>query len=215
MGNGTYLSDFDIGENTVVPALRALDVDELELVIASHADTDHIEGLTSVLRELPVQEIVIGYPSRDSEASGTFMAVAKEKGIPVTEVRRGEVLTVGAATLEILNPPLEPFEETNENSVAFVLSALGTDALFLGDMPSAVEDVLAVPDVDVMLAAHHGSRFSTSKRLLEAAQPEEAVLSYGRNTYGHPNPDVLRRLRAAGTAVHQTFLEGAVRVGLE
>ena len=212
---GTPFSDFDIGENTVVPALRALDVDELELVIASHADTDHIEGLASVLKDIPVQQLVIGYPSHDSEAFAAFMTVAKAKKIPVTEVRRGEVLNVGPARLEILSPPMEPFEETNENSVAFVLSALGKNALFLGDMPSEIEDVLAVPDVDIILAAHHGSRFSTSKRLLEAARPEEAVLSYGRNTYGHPNPDVLRRLRATGAVVHQTFLEGAVRVPLE
>lgn len=119
------------------------------------------------------------------------------------------------ATLTILHPTMEPLEESNENSVAFVLSAFGTDALFLGDMASEVEEVLAVPDIDVLMVAHHGSRFSTSQRLLEAAQPETAVISYGRNTYGHPNPDVLRRLRAARVEVHQTFLEGAVRVPLE
>ncbi len=98
--------------------------------------------------------------------------------------------------------------------MAFVLSALGTRALFLGDTPSEVEAVLAVPDVDILMAAHHGSRFSTSDALLRAAQPERAVLSYGRNNYGHPHPDVLARLRSHGAAVFHTYKEGAVRVSL-
>ncbi len=212
---GTPFSDFDIGKNTVVPALRALDVDELELVIASHADTDHIEGLASVLREIPAQQLVIGYPSEDSEAFAAFMDIAEARGVPVTEVRRGEVLHVGGARLEILHPAMQPLEETNENSVAFVLSALGQDALFLGDLPSTVEDTLAVPDVDILMVSHHGSRFSTSDRLLGAAKPEQAVLSYGRNNYGHPNGDVLTRLKAHGAQVFHTYEQGAVRVGLE
>ena len=213
-GGGSPFSDFDVGENTVVPALRALDVDELELVIASHADTDHIEGLAGVLARVPVQRLVIGYPSADSEAFGALLAVAERRGVPVTEVRRGEVLYIGDARLDILNPPMQPFAETNTNSVAFVLSALGTKALFLGDAPSEVENVLAVPDIDILMAAHHGSRFSTSDALLRAAQPEQAVPSYGRNNYGHPNPDVLARLRAHGVEVSHTYRVGAVRVPL-
>ena len=213
-GGGTPFSDFDVGENTVVPALRALGVDELELVIASHADTDHIEGLASVLRDVPVGELVIGYPSADSAAFAALLEIATARGVPVTEVRRGEVLELGAARLDILNPPLQPFEASNDNSVAFVLHALGTKALFLGDVPSTVENVLAVPDVDILMVAHHGSRFSTSDALLTAAKPEQAVLSYGRNNYGHPNPDVLTRLQNHGVAVFETHRAGAVRLPL-
>jgi competence protein ComEC len=199
----------------VLPALRALGVDELDLVIASHADTDHIEGLTGVLSEMPVQRLVIGHPAADSEVFEVLIDVAEQRGVPVTEVRRGEVLHVGDARLDILNPPMQPFAESNTNSVAFVLSAYGTLALFLGDVPSEVEGVLAVPDVDVMMAAHHGSRFSTSNALLRAAQPERVVLSYGRNSYGHPHPDVLSRLRAHGAAVWHTHRRGALRFPLE
>ncbi len=211
---GSPFSDFDTGENIVVPALRALGVDELELVIASHADTDHIEGLASVLRAMPVGRLVIGYPSADSGVFSALLEAAEARGVPVTEVRRGEVLRVGDVRLDILNPPQEPFEASNDNSVAFVLNALGTRALFLGDLPSEIEDTLAVPDVDVMMVAHHGSRFSTSDALLTAAKPETAVLSYGRNNYGHPNPDVLARLGAHGAEVFETSEAGAVRLPL-
>ncbi len=213
-GGGTPFSDFDVGENTVVPALRALGVDELELVIASHADTDHIEGLASVLRDMPVGGLVIGHPSSDSEVFGALIDAAEDRGVPITEVRRGEVITIGDARLDILNPPMEPFEASNDNSVAFILNALGSKALFLGDLPSEIEDILAVPDIDILKVAHHGSRFSTSDTLLTAANPEQAVLSYGRNNYGHPNPDVLARLKAHGAAVFATHEAGAVRLPL-
>ena len=212
-GGGTPFSDYDVGENTVLPALRALGVDELELVVASHADTDHIEGLARVLAEMPVQRLVIGHPAAEAVFE-VLMDVAERRGVPVTEVRRGEVLHVGDARLDILNPPMQPFAESNTNSVAFVLSAYGTRALFLGDVPSEVEGVLAVPDVDVMMAAHHGSRFSTSNALLRGAQPEQVVLSYGRNTYGHPHPDVLSRLRTHGAEVFHTYRRGALRFPL-
>jgi len=101
-----------------------------------------------------------------------------------------------------------------ETAITLALLALGTRALFLGDTPSEVEAVLAVPDVDILMAAHHGSRFSTSAALLRAAQPERVVLSYGRNNYGHPHPDVLARLRAHGAAVFHTHQTGAVRFPL-
>ncbi len=189
-------------------------MDELELVIASHADTDHIEGLARVLAEMPVQRFVIGHLAADSEVFEVLMDVAEARGVPVTEVRRGEVLRVGDARLDILNPPMQPFAESHTNSVAFVLSAYGTRVLFLGDVPSEVEGVLAVPDVDVMMAAHHGSRFSTSNALLRGAQPEQVVLSYGRNNYGHPHPDVLSRFRTHGAEVFHTYRQGALRFPL-
>ena len=78
-GGGSPFSDFDVGGRTVVPTLTALGVDELELVIASHADSDHIEGLTSVLEALPVQALAIGIPAWDKEVFRELMAVAERR----------------------------------------------------------------------------------------------------------------------------------------
>ena len=76
---------------------------------------------------------------------------------------RGESLELGGARLDILNPPRTPFEESNDNSVTFVLSYEGTKALFQGDASMMVEDELAFPDVDILMVGHHGSRFSTTE----------------------------------------------------
>lgn len=214
-GGGSLFSDFDVGGRTVVPALRALGVDELELVIATHADTDHIEGLQTVLDRLPVGELVIGVPDPGKAVFDDLIAVAARRGVPVRRVRRGETLVVGQARLEILNPPLRAYPGTNDNSVVSVLWYGGRPrALFLGDASTKIDGDLAIPDVDILMVAHHGSAGSTSSRLLAAAQPEVAVISTGRNSFGHPHPALLARLEERGIAIRITRREGAIRLDL-
>ena len=213
---GTPFSDFDTGKRVVLPALKALGVDELELVIASHADTDHIEGIVSLLDELPIKQLVIGTPKPGDRLFDEMIDAAAHNGVPVLQVTRGEALSLGPARLDILNPPRKPFEKDNDNSVAFVLNLDGQPkALFLGDASVDVERELAFPDVDILMAGHHGSRTSTSDALLRAAQPEHVVFSYGRNTYGHPNAELVNRILATGAKVYKTKEMGAVRLGLE
>lgn len=213
-GGGTPFSDFDIGENVVVPALRGLDVDELELVIATHPDTDHIEGLISVLKTLPVERLIMGHPDTTAQNYRELIDAAIAQHTKVTQVRRGEQLQLAGAELDFLNPTEEVLPESNANSVAFVLRVHASSALFLGDLPAEIEAQLKVPKLDILKVAHHGSRFSTSEALLNAAQPNVAVISYGRNTYGHPNEDVLGRLKAHGVRVQDTFHAGAIRLPL-
>ncbi len=216
-GGGTPFSKFDVGARTVVPALRALGVDELELVIASHPDTDHIEGLVSVLELIPVQKLIIGIPKEGKFLFDNLMAAAKKNHVPVLEVRRGESLHIKGARLDFLNPPHHPYETDNDNSVAFVLTIYGkpnTKALFLGDSSFEVEKDVAFPDIDILMAGHHGSPHSTSEELLLAAQPETAILSYGRNNYGHPSSEVIAKLKAHGVDILSTHEHGAVRIPL-
>ena len=83
-------------------------------------------------------------------------------------------------------------------------------------MSAAAEQRLAeaydLSGTDVLVAGHHGSKYATSAELLEAAQPEVAVISVGSNSYGHPSTEALRRLTAAGAAICRTDLQGTVRI---
>ena len=131
-------------------------------------------------------------------------------------VLRGESIKIGKARLDILNPPADVYAEDNDNSVSFVLNYEGqAKALFLGDSSVKVEQEISVPDVEILMVGHHGSRTSTSAALLTAARPEYAVISYGRNFYGHPHPTVVERLEQSGVVIRETFLEGAVRLVLK
>jgi competence protein ComEC len=214
-GGGSPFSDFDVGGRTVVPALKALGIDELEMVIASHADTDHIEGLESVLNSIKVERLVIGVAVPDAPVFQRLIAAAEKHNVEVLQVVRGESLTLGEARLDILNPSRQTRDENNANSVAFVLNYQNVaKALLMGDMPIEVEADIAFPDVDIVMAGHHGSKGSTSDALLKATSPEVVVFSYGRNTYGHPHDGLIKRVRALGAEVLETHHAGAIRLSL-
>jgi competence protein ComEC len=144
------------------------------------------------------------------------MEAARDHGVEVLQVVRGESLTLGEARLDILNPSRHPSEENNANSVAFVLKYNNVPkALLMGDMPIEVEAEIAFPDVDIVMAGHHGSKGSTSDELLRATSPDYVVFSYGRNNYGHPNDGLLQRVRVTGAEIFETHHAGAVRLSLE
>lgn len=219
-GGGSPFSDDDVGARVVLPALRALGVDELELVVATHPDADHIEGLFTVLASMPVGTLVTGPAWPDVELDSRLRRLASERGVPVHVAQRGEVLVLGAggvdATLEVLHPPpAAGGASSNESSVVTVLRYRGQAvALFTGDAGGPTEERIAVPHVDLLQAGHHGSRFSTTDHLLLAASPRVAVVSVGANNYGHPHADVLARLAEHRVDTYLTRSSGAVRFAI-
>lgn len=209
---GSVGSDYDVGGHTVLPALRALGVRKLDVVVATHADTDHIEGLSSVLRGLPVGELWIGQRKTDDPVLTAVLVAARDQGVRVREVRRGDQITADGVALTVLWPEGRVWStEDNENSVALRLDTGHWHAAFLGDLPSATEGILGTGPLNLLKAAHHGSRHSTGDALLAQATPRDAVISVGRNTYGHPHLDVLNRLQSAGTKVWRTDQVGTIR----
>ncbi len=215
-GGGSPFSDFDVGKNIIAPALRGFGIDELELVLASHVDADHIEGLISLFDEIPVQQLVIGATKDDDPLFDALMASAARNNVKVVQVFKGQSITIGNVRLDFLNPPHNFYEKDNDNSLTFVLNYNDNPkAVFMGDLPISVEENLAFPKVDILMAGHHGSKSSTSSQILAATQPKHIVISYGRNSYGHPNGELMDRLEATGALIHETFKEGQVRIPLE
>lgn len=211
-GGGTPRGDYDVGARTVVPALRALGVNRLDIVVGTHADADHLEGLSSVLRLMAVGELWIGQRKQGDPVLDALLRAARERGVPVREVQRGDSVQAGRDRLTVLWPKGPPFSSAdNENSVVVRLDAPGFRTAVLGDLPDPLEGQIGVGPLDLLKLAHHGSRFSTDEAFLSQTQPRDAVISVGRNHYGHPNPDLLARLAARGVRVWRTDLEGTVR----
>ncbi|MBZ9713142.1 DNA internalization-related competence protein ComEC/Rec2 [Deinococcus multiflagellatus] len=209
---GSVGSNYDVGGRTVVPALRALGVRKLDVLVATHADTDHIEGVPAVLRALPVGELWVGHRKRGDPVLDAVLAEAQAQGVPVREVRRGDRVQASGATLTVLWPPGNHWqEEDNENSVALTLESRGWRAAFLGDLAQPGEAQAGPGNLDLLKAAHHGSRHSSGEALLAQATPADTVISVGRNTYGHPHPDVLARLAQVGSRVWRTDQVGTIR----
>ena len=211
-GGGTPRGDYDVGAGTVVPALHAMGVFKLDVVVATHADADHIEGLSSVLRLMPVGELWIGQRKQSDPVLAALLGAATERHVPVREVRRGDSVASGDITLKVLWPRGAPWPTSdNDNSVVVELVSPKFRTAVLGDLPDPAETSLGVGRLDLLKTAHHGSRFSSGDAFLAETQPQNAVISVGRNTYGHPNVDLLARLAARGVKVWRTDQVGTVR----
>lgn len=109
--------------------------------------------------------------------------------------------------------------EDNERGLAILISVGEEDLLITGDMNAAAERRLLtayeLPDLEYLVAGHHGSKFSTTDDLLDALDPETALISVGSNSYGHPAEETLRRLAEHGCTVYRTDLHGDIHLSIQ
>ncbi|MER3553957.1 MAG: DNA internalization-related competence protein ComEC/Rec2 [Meiothermus sp.] len=192
-------------------ALKALGVDDLDMIVATHADADHIEAIPEVIRNFPVHTLITG-PRRTGDLQDDALhQAASERGTEALQAGVGSVLELHGAKLRFLNPYGDETTD-NERSLVFVLEYKGRTALFTGDAPSTQEVRWQGQPVDVLKVGHHGSAYSTGEELLDQFQPKVALIGVGNNNYGHPTGEVLERLNRHGVQIHRTDLEGAVRI---
>lgn len=212
---------FDSGERIVVPYLRRRGAARLEALILTHPDLDHIGGANAVLSELNVLRVLDPGVAAARPAYVAALERAQARGATWFAARAGDRVSADGVTLEVLHPggaaASAASDEANDQSVVLLLRYGDFTALLPGDAPAAVEDALLdaghIPPLDVLKAGHHGSRTSTSWKLLEFTQPELGVVSAGvRNLYGHPHLEIVDRLERAGVDLARTDVQGIVRV---
>jgi competence protein ComEC len=221
-GGGSPFSEFDVGERVVAPALRAMRVGRIDLVVLTHAHEDHVGGLPAILREFRVGRVLDAAGPVDARSYEAFRDAARAQGVPITVARRGMRIALGprrATLLEVLHPA-EPLlvgtnSDPNNNSVVLRVTSGSTRFLLTGDAEAGAEGALRGLDLraDVLKVGHHGSRTSTDDALLDAVRPRLAIVSCGRrNSFGHPAAATLSRLERRGVAVFRTDRDGAVVV---
>lgn len=195
--------------------LELLGIRKLDALILTHYDSDHINGLEALLERTRVTQVIAPTPEADSQDAETVKTLCARYDIPWNQLKRDETLSVGAGRLEIYAPLTEG--KSNESGLAVVSTVHDFDVLITGDMDKATEKKLLkakpLPDVEVLVAGHHGSSYSTGKELLDATTPEAAVISVGEeNSYGHPGQATLDRLKERNIAVYRTDLEGTITI---
>lgn len=190
---------------------------DIESVIATHPDADHIGGLPALLRSYRVHEILTTGAESETETSRLFQeAAVQEIGRAPTRIFRGAEIAFpqgGRLTIEYPFAPIAgivPDQDTNEKSIVARFTYGETSFLLTGDLPREESFLPDENPVTVLKVAHHGSKYSTSGMFLQMVHPEEAVISVGKNSYGHPAPDVLERLRQGGAIIHRTDEGGDV-----
>ncbi len=205
--------------DTVVNYLHAHTDGSLEVVLVTHADADHSGGLVTLLEDqtLSIDRIYFnGYPG-DTPTWTDLVGLAASRGIPMLAAQFPAEYAWGALNVYILNPaPGLVNPDQNDASVVARIDFGQDRFLFTGDISSPVEATVVARQTpvaaDVLKVAHHGSKTSSSADFLAAVHPSDGVISVGAgNLYGHPAPETLARLAAAGVKVWRTDLQGTVQ----
>lgn len=195
--------------------LHSMGVRELSAVVVTHYHADHTNGLYEVLRRIPVQMIYLPDIEDEYGVRERLVSLAEEKGAQVTYVTKETADTLGDTVLTIY-PPVQSGGDLNELGLTALASAGDFDLLITGDMSGSTEKKLvetyALPDIEVLVVSHHGSRYSSNIRFLKSVTPEAAVISVGDNNYGHPSEETLQRLLAVGADIWRTDQQGTIRI---
>ncbi|HUP00351.1 MAG TPA: DNA internalization-related competence protein ComEC/Rec2 [Gemmatimonadota bacterium] len=229
---GTWLVDAgpadpfgDTGRRVVLPYLRRRAVRALEWLITTHPDLDHVGGAASVVQGIPVRRWGSGGAVAEVDAYLGLLAARGLRGPPRAVVlTAGRHLDQGGVRVDVLHPgpgwvEADPYAErrpANEASVVLLLSYGACRLLLTGDLGAPGETALVATLGDSLEATllhmgHHGSNGSSTAAFLARVEPRDAIVSVGRrNLYGHPHPDALARLAAAGARVHRTDRLGTI-----
>lgn len=191
----------------------------IELVILTHPHADHLRGINEVLDRYKVENVMFSGVGYDSEIFKGFINRLENEGAQVYIARAGDtVVWDNKPILRVLSPDEyllgQEFKKIHESTVVSELVIGGVKFLLTGDIEEALEKNLldrgVVSDVDVLKVAHHGSKTSSSFAFLNAALPETAVVSVGKNSFGHPAEEVINRLKKLGSKILRTDEAGDI-----
>ena len=205
----------EIDGPTVVNYLKAQGVDDIELIIATHPDEDHIGGLPAVIEAFKVDKIVdsgkIGY----SKTYNTFAADAKAEGC-TWEADNRQSFIFGNVAFEILTGT-ETWQKIDDYSVVTRLDCGNVEFLFDGDATASAEAALHGDiSAQILKVGNHGSTSSSSPAFLSLVKPQIAIISVGRdNIYGYPAAEILSRLQAKRATLYRTDLNGNIVVSTD
>ena len=197
-----------------VSYLQQEGVEDIDYMIASHYDADHLNGLVGALHAFDTDTIIAPDYEHNSKIYKSFYDTLSTEGKEVTYPEVGEEYAFGDGSFTILGPT-QIRDDSNNNSVVIRLDYGETSFLFTGDAESKEEkDIIAANenlDCDVLSVGHHGSASSTSWDFLEAVLPEYAVISCGvNNSYGHPDSDTVEKLESVEAQIFRTDFQGNI-----
>jgi competence protein ComEC len=194
----------------------------IDIIALSHPNIDHLASLPEVLRRYSVKTLIMSVSGSTMPTMRELGAAAATHGTTVFIASAGQVLPLQhGASLSVLWPPAHPpasfRSDVNDLSLVLVLSYGQHRALFTGDASEKIERVLLRANTDVhaeiLKVAHHGSKSATTPAFLGRVHPAVAVISVGKeNPYGHPSPEVLRRLVEAHIDVRRTDERGTIDI---
>ena len=234
--DGGSSSDKSLGEKTLEPCLKSMGIDTIDFAVVSHGDSDHISGLLYLMEhseDIAVRNLILPMPGRGQEIYDELERAAEDSGGKVFYMAPSDRIQAGGGYLtcpygwggsKYAGGGLLPPDDRNAHSLVLCADYKGFHMLFTGDMGTEQEKGLLklaeeegslqqehLNHVQVLKMAHHGSDTSSGEGFLDYLDPDLALVSYGRgNSYGHPSPDVMERMKKRRIPVMETGYGGAV-----
>ena len=197
--------------------LKAKNIDDFELVIATHPHEDHIGGMVDVFKEYEVKAFYSPKITHTTKTYENLVKAVKDEGLKTKELKGGMVIDLGeGAKFEVFTPQKSEYEELNDYSPIMKLSFGDTSYLFTGDAEKlAEEEALAKYktslDSDVIKFGHHGSSSSSSNAFIEAVSPKYGIISCAKdNKYGHPHSETLDIIKKYNIKTFRTDTDGEI-----
>ena len=179
-------------------------------------------GILSVLKELQVGKVIIGKQGEESENYKELVRITTEKSIPIVVVKRGDIIKIeNTVKFQVLFPSDKLISENvlNNNSLVMKIYLKNLTMMFTGDIEEVAEKELVKLysnnelKADILKVAHHGSKTSSTIEFLKAVSPKIALIGVGENNkFGHPNLEVIERLKSLGTATYRTDEMGEISI---
>jgi competence protein ComEC len=216
-GGNTTEATRRIGETVVSEYLWWRGLSEVDYVLATHADADHIDGLNDVLKNFRVRTAVIARkPANDPEFL-KFSQTLTATNTHTEVIQAGDVIHFGPVEASVLWPPAAGEQSTNNDSIVLRLKFGEHSILLTGDIEKLAERAMVESQQDlnanVVKVPHHGSKTSSTEDFVRATKPTLAIISVGRNSrFGHPHNEVVQRWQANGATVLTTGECGTITI---
>lgn len=215
MVDGGSASEKELAKYTLVPFLKSKGISRIHGWIISHGDKDHTSGIIDVMESgIRIDNLIISKQTFEDRNSSAIIQKAKEKGIKIMIAEVGKTISDSSFTISFLAPLSPEEEDINDSCLVFRLENDGLTAMFAGDISDRIEEQLVekygslkggMLDVNIYKVNHHGSKYSSSDKWLNALSADTAVISCGKNNqYGHPHARTLGRLEEAESTIYRT-----------
>jgi competence protein ComEC len=206
-----------VGEQIVIPFLQNMGLGDLDLVILTHPHDDHMQGLLTVLEELQVDQLVVAEKFLLSPELQPLLTITKKNQVNLVPVFQGqEIILDQGVSLKVLHPPRgETPEEEDVNNNSLVLKLCYQDMSFLltgdGEM-ACLSSLCGYPDLTsgVLKLPHHGSKTGLLPDFYDQVAPKAVVISVGKNSFGHPSPEMLKYFQEQNIPIYRTDIKGAI-----
>lgn len=210
---------YDVGAKITVPALLKLGVWKIDTIMVSHIHEDHLEGLIKVVESFKIGKVILPKTPFSSEKSKRFIDLCGEKGIKIYYAKEGDRLLLDKdIKFDFLFPRDVLLKGTksdeNNNSIVGKLTYKKFSVLFTGDIEKEAESLLLGKsiDADVIKTPHHGSKTSSSLDFINEVSPDISIISVGKNSFGHPSLEVLKRIEESSKLFFRTDQWGAIAI---